>query len=417
MLPDSGHVVVVGASLAGLRAVEAARRAGWHGRLTLVGDERHLPYDRPPLSKEYLDAAGAGDEAAPASPVQFPGAELLTGDLEVDVRLGTPVTGLDAEAHTLHLGEQSLTYDRLLVATGAHARSLPDATHLSGVHLLRTLDDAIAIRSALDAGARTVVVGAGFVGSELASAARKRGLPVTVLEALPTPLVRAVGESAGAALSGLHHRHGTDLRCGVSVSALLGEDRVEGVRLSDGTEVPAELVVVGIGAAPATSWLEGSGLTIENGVVCDETLRAAPDVYAAGDVARWRSADLGVLLRLEHWTNATEMAAHAMTNLLDPETATAYAHVPYFWSDWYGSRIQFAGLPEGVPEVVTGSWDGEAFVALYRRDDRLIGVLTLNRRADIMKYRGLIARGDSWQDALDLAARRNAAAAVRQPVP
>jgi NADPH-dependent 2,4-dienoyl-CoA reductase/sulfur reductase-like enzyme len=401
-----GHVVVVGASLAGLRAVEAARRSGYRGRITLVGAEPHTPYDRPPLSKDFLDVTSELD----APPL--PGAEKLADELDVDLVLDSAATGLDVADHVVQVDGHAVPYDAVLVATGANARTLPMAGALDGVHTLRTVDDARAVRTALGRGARTVVVGAGFIGSEIASSARKRGLAVTILEAQTTPLVRSVGPHAGAALSALHERNGTDLRCGVGVTALLGDDHVRAVRLADGSEIPADLVVVGVGATPATAWLTGSGLTLDNGVVCDEYLRAGTDVYAAGDVARWRSPDFDALLRLEHWTNATEMSACAMRNLLSPPTAQSYSHIPYFWSDWYGSRIQFAGLPEGVPELVTGSWDDDAFVALYRRDDLLVGVLALNRRGDIMKYRALIARRANWQDALDLAATRNAKAPI-----
>lgn len=400
------HIVVVGASLAGLRAVESARRLGYGGRITLVGAESHLPYDRPPLSKEFLDAASVLDAPPLAD------AERLADDLDVDLVLGSAATGLDVAKHVLHVGGRSIPYDAVLVATGADARTLPMGGGLRGVHTLRTVDDARAVRTALDHGARTVVIGAGFIGSEVASSARKRELAVTVLEAQPTPLIRSVGAHAGAALATLHQRNGTDLRCGVGVTALLGDDHVQAVQLADGTEIPADLVVVGVGAAPATSWLEASGLELDNGIVCDEYLRAGADVYAAGDVARWRSPDFDTLLRLEHWTNAAEMAGCAMGNLLSPHSARSHAHIPYFWSDWYGSRIQFAGIPEGIPEVVTGTWDNHAFVALYRRGDRLVGVLALNRKGDIMKYRALIARGASWQDALDLAATRRAKAAL-----
>ena len=264
----------------------------------------------------------------------------------------------------------------------------------------------------MEAGARTVVIGAGFIGSEVASSARRRGLPVTVVEALPVPLVRAVGTRAGAALADLHRRNGTDLRLGVGVERLEGDDRVTGVRLADGSLVPADLVVVGIGVAPATAWLEGSGLTLENGIVTDATLRAAPGVWAAGDVARWHSPDFDRLLRLEHWTNAGDMGAHAALHAVTG-AALDYRHIPYFWSDWYGSRIQFAGISAGEPEVVHGAWDADAFVALYREDDRLAGVLTLDRRGDIMKYRNLIGAGTSWSDALAFAARRRATAVAR----
>lgn len=393
------RLVVVGASLAGLRAVEQARAVGFAGEIVLVGAEVHLPYDRPPLSKEFL---AAGDAPAP----HFPRVDELATGLDVDVRLGAPASALDVADRTVVVGGDTLDWDALIVATGATPRSLPGTAHLAGVHVLRTLDDARAVRHALDAGARTVVIGGGFIGSEIAAAARARDLPVTVVEALPTPLVRAVGEAAGSALAGLHARHGTDLRCGVAVDRLEGIDRVTGVRLIDGTVLPADLVVVGIGASPATEWLAGSGLTLDDGVVCDETLAAAPGVWAAGDVARWASPDLRRHLRVEHWTTATDMGVHAATNAVDPDAAAPFRHVPYFWSDWYGRRIQFAGVPVGAPEVVFGSWDADAFTALYREGDRLIGVLTLDRRGDVMKYRAQIGQGRSYADALEFAAAR-----------
>ncbi|MBV6755110.1 NAD(P)/FAD-dependent oxidoreductase [Rhodococcus opacus] len=401
-----GHVVVVGASLAGLRAVTTARENGYAGRITLVGDEVHLPYDRPPLSKEYLE------EGSLTTAHHLPDADTLAGDLDVDVHTDTRATGIDLDNHLLTVNSGEIRYDAALIATGVRARTLPGSGHLQGVHTLRTLDDAAAVRAGLDAGARTVVIGAGFIGAEVASAARRRGLPATILEMQSAPLVRAVGSTAGAALAELHARHGTDLRCGVTVEALLGEHRVEAVRLEDGTEIPADLVVVGIGADPATDWLESSGLDLENGLVCDSFLHAGHDVWAAGDVARWTNPLFERGMRLEHWTNAGEQAAHAMANLLDPARASEYRHVPYFWSDWYGRRIQFAGLPIGEPVVVSGHWGGEAFVALYREGDRLIGALALNRRGDIMKYRALLARGADWNAALDLASRRNASAPI-----
>ncbi|TQL56109.1 NAD(P)/FAD-dependent oxidoreductase [Subtercola boreus] len=397
------HVVVVGASLAGLRAVEAARRLGFPGRLTLVGDEEHLPYDRPPLSKEYLgDLPGVAPMLATAEDLR---------ELDVELLLGAPAEALDLTARSLLIGGESVAYDRLLIATGATPRRLPGSEGLSGVCTLRGLSDAIRIRAAFDAGARVVVIGAGFIGSELASSARARGLDVTIVEALTTPLVRAVGAGAGAALSALHERNGTELLCGVGVEGLEQQrGAVTGVRLADGRLLPADLVIVGIGVVPATGWLAGSGLELENGIVVDETLRATADVWAAGDVARWMSPDFETLLRLEHWTNAAEMGAHAMKNLLDPEAAEPYRHIPYFWSDWYGHRIQFAGVPTGEPEVVTGSWTSDEFAALYHDGDRVVGALTLDRRGDIMKYRAMIGRRTSRREALAFAASR------RQPI-
>ncbi|WP_433716559.1 NAD(P)/FAD-dependent oxidoreductase [Nocardia sp. CA-084685] len=400
------NLVVVGASLAGLRAVEAARKAGFDGGVTLIGAEEHLPYDRPPLSKAYLDQLPEGE--GPASTI-FRTEEVLRNELGVELVLGTPATGLDTESKRVLVGDRAVAYDALVIATGADARTLPGAKGLSGVHTLRTLDDAIAIRRALDAGARTVVVGAGFIGSEVAAGARKRGLDVTILEALPTPLVRAVGERMGVACAALHERNGTPLRCGVGVTGLEGDGRVERVRLSDGTAIEADLVVVGIGAIPVTGWLEGSGLRLDNGVVCDETLWTGVDgVYAAGDVARWRNPLFDRLMRLEHWTSAAEQGAFAARNALEPDAAKPYQTVPYFWSDWYDSRIQFVGVPTADEvQVVDGDPDADGrWVALYREGDRLAGALTLNGQNVIMKYRGLLMEKASWEEALTFAAAR-----------
>ncbi|MBK1787309.1 NAD(P)/FAD-dependent oxidoreductase [Prauserella cavernicola] len=403
------NLVVVGASLAGLRAVEAARKAGFRGAITLVGAEEHLPYDRPPLSKSFLD------DRDPEPPV-FRTESVLRDDLGVELSLGTPATGLDVAGKQVRVGERCLDYDALVIATGATARTLPGSQHLAGVHTVRTLDDAVAVRKALDAGARTLVVGAGFIGSEIASGARARGLDVTVVEAQATPLVRAVGEVMGSACSRLHHDNGTDLRCGVGVQRVEGDGRVERVVLSDGSVIDAELVVVGIGATPATDWLRDSGLTLDsldNGVVCDETLcTGAEGVYAAGDVARWHNPVFERAMRLEHWTSAAEQGALAARNALDPAAATPYRTVPYFWSDVYGSRIQFVGVPASDEvRVVEGDPDrGGRIVALYREGDRLAGALTINGQNVIMKYRGLITKATSWPDALAFAEQRRAVA-------
>ncbi len=395
------RLVVVGASLAGLRAVEAARKAGFRGSVTLIGAEPHLPYDRPPLSKAYLD----GDAATPT----FRTERMLTEELGVELLLGTPATGLDPDARCVVTSDRAVPYDALVLATGATARRLPEGWRLPGVHTLRTIEDAYAIRAALYAGARTVVVGAGFIGSEVASAARARGLDVTVVEAARTPVARAVGETMGEACAALHHRHGVDLRCGVAVAGVVGEDRVEKVLLSDGSSIVADLVVAGIGAAPATGWLEGSGLRLDDGVVCDETLATGADrVYAAGDVARWHNPLFSRAMRLEHWTSAAEQGAAAARNALNPDEAKPYRTVPYFWSDWHDSRIQFVGIPDGEHiEVVDGEpGESQRWVALYRAGDRLVGALAVNGQAVIMKYRALIAKRTSWRDALAFAATK-----------
>lgn len=395
---SEGPVVVVGASLAGLRAVESARKSGYTGRLILVGAEEHLPYDRPPLSKTFLDP---GDE--PAMPHHRTEDELRA--LDVELRLGVPATALDTAGREIILGDDEwLRYERLVIATGARARQLP-GKQLDGMHTLRTVEDARSIRRALDAGCRTVVVGGGFIGSEVASAARKRDVDVTILEAAPLPLVRAVGEQMAAPCADLHARNGTELRCGVSVTGLEGEDRVEGVALSDGSVLPADLVVVGIGADPVTDWLTDSGLQVDDGVVCDETLRADTEVYAAGDVARWPNPLFGRTMRLEHWTSAAEQGAAAARNALAPAEATPYGTVPYFWSDWYTDKLQMVGITAADEVTVIGDLDGTRWLALYRHEDLLVGALALNMPGKIMKYRAMIGRRTAWQDALAFAGR------------
>lgn len=399
------RLVIVGACLAGLRAAEAARKTGYAGEITVVGAERHLPYDRPPLSKAYLD-----DHEIPPFPA-YRDENVLRRDLNLDLRLGVTATGLDLDARRVGLGGDEVEFTELVIATGATARSLPGVRDLPGLHTLRTVDDAVAVRAALDAGARTVVVGAGFIGSEVASGARKRGLPVTVVELAATPLTRSVGEEIGPVFADLHRRNGTDLRLGVGVADVLGDGKVERVSLTDGTEIAADLVVVGAGAAPATGWLEDSGLLLDardRGLVCDETLNAGvPGIYGAGDVAHWINPLFDRRMRLEHWTSAAEQGAVAARNALDPAAAKPYETVPYFWSDWYGRRIQFVGVP-GADE--THVVPGESFLTLYRRGDRVAGALTIDRPSLIMKFRRMIARRASWQDALDFVGAKPASA-------
>jgi NADPH-dependent 2,4-dienoyl-CoA reductase/sulfur reductase-like enzyme len=405
------HLVVVGGSLAGLRAVEAARRAGFTGLITLVGAEAHLPYDRPPLSKDFLT------EVETPGPTTLREETVLRDELQVHLRLGEPATALDTNDQTIMVGGGPLHYTGLVIATGASPRTLPGTEHLRGVHTLRTLDDARAIRSALDTGARTVVVGAGFIGSEIASSARQRGSTVTVVEAMPTPLARAVGEQMGVVLANLHERHGTKLLCGVGVDALEGETSVEAVRLADGTRIEADLVIVGIGVAPNIDWLAESGLELGDGIECDKTLQtSAPGVYAAGDIASWPNQLFDTRMRLEHWTIAAEQGGVAARHAIDPANATGYETVPYFWSDWYGRRIQFVGVAAAADEIelVLGDLDGDSFLVLYRRGDRVIGALGLEQRSQVMKYRMMIGKGASWDDALEFARARAAAAAAKR---
>ena len=390
-------IVVVGASLAGLRAAESFRKAGHEGPLTLVGAEEHLPYDRPPLSKAFLDA----DHESPVDTTFRAEDELR--ELDVELRLGQPATRLDTEASEIVVGEEHLPYSSLVISTGAHARRLPGES-LRGVHTLRTVDDARQIRESLAAGARTVVVGGGFIGSEIASAARKRDVDVTIVEAADTPLVHAVGTEMAEVCARLHARNDTRLLCGVGVSAIEGEDRVERVVLSDGTSLEADLVVVGIGAEPATGWLKDSGLTLEDGIVCDETLRtSAANIYAAGDCARWYNPLFERHMRLEHWTSAAEQGTVAARNALDPDAAKPFETVPYFWSDWYSEKLQMVGIGDADEVRLLGDPHADSWIALYRLGDRLVGALSLNRPGKIMKYRALISKRTNWEKALEFA--------------
>jgi NADPH-dependent 2,4-dienoyl-CoA reductase/sulfur reductase-like enzyme len=301
---------------------------------------------------------------------------------------------------------RSLRYDGLIIATGARARHLPGTEDRAGVHALRTIDDAYAIRAALDAGAkRVVVVGAGFIGAEVAATCRQRGAAVAMVEPLQAPLARVLGPEMGAVIAQLHRDHGVDLHLGVGVAGLRGEDRVDGVELGDGTTLDAEVVVVGIGVVPNTEWLEGSGLTLDDGVVCDETTLAAPGVVACGDVARWPNRRFGETMRVEHWEHALDMGAHGARRLLGEasgEPGEPFAPVPFFWSDQYDRKIQLAGRvrPDDQIEVVAGSLDDRRFCALYGRDGAVVGALAMNMPAKVITYRRQIAEGLRWDDAL-----------------
>ena len=393
------HVVVVGASLAGLQAAVTLRADGFAGAVTLVGAEPHRPYDRPPLSKQVL--AGEWDADRVALPAG-------AGDaLDVTWELGVAAAGLDLEARRLALGDgRELAFDGLVVATGAAPRSLPGTGALTGVHTLRTLEDALAVRAALEAGAsRVVVVGAGFIGAEVAASCRGRGAAVTLVEPLPQPLARVLPEEVGAVLADVHRQHGVDVRLGVGVEALEGRGSVTGVRLADGSSVAADLVVVGIGVVPSTGWLDGSGLVLDDGVVCDETTLAAPGVVAAGDAARWPNPRYGELMRVEHWEHAIDMGAHAARRLvahLRGEPGEAFAPVPWFWSDQYDRKIQLAGRPRPTDrfEVVAGSLAEGRFCGLFGRDGQVVAALGINMAGRVVRYRRQLHDGLGWDDAL-----------------
>jgi NADPH-dependent 2,4-dienoyl-CoA reductase/sulfur reductase-like enzyme len=394
-------VAIVGTSLAGLRAAETFRREGFDGRIVAIGAEPHLPYDRPPLSKELLRGEWEPDQVL----LRKQGVD----DLDLEWRLGTRAVALDTERREVALGDgERVAFDGLLIATGASPRRLPNQPELAGLFTLRTLDDALALRAMLEHEPKVVVIGAGFIGAEIAAACRSRGLDVTVLEMLPQPMVRGLGPELGAVIADVHREHGVDLRTGVQVDAIVddGAGRVAGVRLGDGSVVEAAVVVVGVGVVPETGWLEGSGLTLDNGVVCDETCLAAPGIAAAGDVARWPNPLFdGALMRLEHWTNATEQGVHAARRLLG--NVEPFAPVPFVWSDQYDRKIQTVGVVSADPDVemvvAHGTLADRQFVALFGRHGRLMGALGFNRARFVMQYRRIISERGSWDDALQLA--------------
>lgn len=387
---DETGLVVVGASLAGLRAATAARRAGYGGPVTLIGAEPHLPYDRPPLSKGFLMDPDR-------TPPTLASAAALA-DLGIDVRLGQAATGLSTEDREVLVGRTVIPFGSLIITTGSAAIPLPG----HGVHTLRTLDDARAIRARLASTSRAVIVGGGFIGAEIATALRERGAAVTIVEAAEVPLVRAVGTRMAAALATLHARNGVDLRLSTAVRGIVPDGAGSKVALSDGGVLDADLVIAGIGARPAVGWLDGTGVPLRDGVLCDRTLRAAPGIYAAGDVARWHNPLFGTTMRLENWTSASAQAEAAARNAVDPGAAKPFSAVPYFWSDWYGSRIQLVGVASDDVDLL-GDPEDESWLALYRSGDRLVGALAVNQPGRIMKYRSRIASRTSWRDAVDFA--------------
>ncbi len=381
------QVVIVGAGLAGVRTAEGLRRAGATGSITLVSAEPHLPYDRPPLSKEVL----RGDRAVDA--IKLREEDFFTEN-KIDLRLGVTATGLDTAARQVTLDDgTALGYDQLVVATGLAPKRLPIGRDLAGVHVLRTVDDVLAVRADLDGAESALVVGAGFIGCEAAAALRALDLRVTLVEPQPAPLAAALGEQVGKLVARLHVEAGVDLRCGLSVTELLGEGRVTGARLSDGTELRTDLVLSGIGSAPLCGWLAGSGLEIGDGVLCDEFGRTSdPRVWAVGDVAAWRQRGLDTPVRNEHWTGAGEQATIVANCLLGAEPS-AHVPVPYFWSDQHGLKIQALGHPSAGDTVRMLHDDGRKFLAAYLSDGIVTGVVGCGMAGRVMKLRPLIVQG------------------------
>jgi NADPH-dependent 2,4-dienoyl-CoA reductase/sulfur reductase-like enzyme len=403
--------VIVGASLAGINAARTLRLQGHAGSIIVVDADSERPYDRPPLSKQMLTG-----EWEPEKILLPAGKE----DLDLEFRLGVRAKAVDLGARQITLEGADGTvantaFDSLVIASGASARRLPDSAGITGVHVVRTLADSLALRAELEAGpSRVVVIGAGFIGAEVASSCRKRGIEVTLVEAMPLPLERILGAEMGRVCAQVHIENGVDLRLGTGVLQLEtetvdGVEKVVGVALTDGTTIATEIVVVGIGVTLNVDWLEGSGLTLDDGVVCDNTLLAAPGVVAAGDIARYPSARFGRMLRVEHWETAIaggEAAARRLLAEASGETPVVFDPIPWFWSDQYDRKIQLAGrpMPTDTCVVVHGSTEEFRFVALYGDGDRLTGVLGMNRPRHVVQLRALFEEGASFSEACERAA-------------
>ena len=397
-MPQPRRIVVVGAGLAGLRAVEQLRHAGFGGDISLIGRESLAPYDRPPLSKDMLWSAAA-------EPPRVLSRADLGRDLGVDLHLGTEVTGVDTTARLVALADQQiLAYHQLLIATGARARDLPATAGFANVHTLRTYDDSLRLRAALNTPCRLVVVGAGFIGSEIAAGAVRAGLDVTIVEQLPVPLGASLGRVPGTRLAALHRDAGARLITGTGVTGVTGQDRAELVRLSNGRCLEADEVVVGLGAVPDVEWLRDSQVAVGRGVRCDEFGRtSAPGVWAAGDAAEYLHRGYAQHIVVEHWFNAHEQGRAVAANMLAGDGAlTEYRPLPYFWSEQHGVRIQVLGRPDPAAEPATVTVSAPRGVIYLYGGDVLSAAVSFGLPAKLMALRPLILRGASIAEAAEL---------------
>jgi 3-phenylpropionate/trans-cinnamate dioxygenase ferredoxin reductase subunit len=387
----SGGIVIVGGGLAATRTAEQLRRAEYTGPITIVSDEDHLPYDRPPLSKEVLRAE---TDQVTLKPAEF------YDENDITVLLGSGATALDTTAQTVTLANGDvIDYEELVIATGLVPKRIPSLPDLEGVRVLRTYDESLALREHAGSAKHAVVIGAGFIGCEVAASLRKLGVEVTLVEPQPSPLASVLGTQIGDLVARLHRAEGVEVRCGIGVTGITGTEHVEKVLLSDGTELDADIVVVGIGSRPSTDWLEGSGVEVDNGVVCDAAGRtSAPKVWAIGDVASWQDVS-GHQVRVEHWSNVADQARTVVPTMLGGEAPTTVV-VPYFWSDQYDVKIQCLGEPEADDVVHVVEDDGRKFLAYYERDGAVVGVVGGGMPGKVMKARNKIANAVPIADVL-----------------
>ena len=384
-------LAIVGVSLAGLSAARAARAQGFTGRLVLIGDEPHRPYDRPPLSKDFLLGKATAEDLS---------LECDAEELEAEWLLGTEAESLDAASRTVVLKDgRTVRAEGIVIATGARARLLPTLAGLSNVFTLRTLGDAQSLAPELVAGSRMVVIGAGFIGAEVAAAAASRGMEVTIIDTKPVPFAAQLGTEMGGAVAGLHAANGVELISSAAITDFYSnEANVTGLRLASGRYVAADVVVVGIGSEPNIGWLEGSGLALSGGVVCDAMGRTGvPGIVAVGDCAAWLDQKTGTHRRTEHWTGALERAAVAVEGLLDADALPKPAKPHYFWSDQYGVKLQFAGHSAGYDrlEIEAGDAHTHCCLAVYYRSDVPVAVLGMNQPRLFTRWRRSLATQDS----------------------
>ncbi|MFT3930778.1 MAG: FAD-dependent oxidoreductase [Spongiibacteraceae bacterium] len=378
--------VIVGAGQAGGDMATALRQMGYTGRIILIGDEKAPPYRRPPLSKAYLSGE-INEDALYLKP-------LATYEKQnIELRTGVSVTAIDRQAHTVTLDNgETIKYDKLALTTGGRARRLPlPGAEKPNVHYVRTLDDIGRLKEQFKEGNRLVIVGGGYIGLEAASVGIKKGLKVTLVEALPRMLARVTGPELSQYYYGVHTAHGVDIRLGAGVQALEGSDTVEAVVLQDGTKIPADLLIVGIGLIPNTEIAEKAGLAVDNGVLVDLYAQTSdPDIVAAGDCTNHENGFLGRRLRLESVPNASEQARVAAASILGQKTP--HAGVPWFWSDQYDLKLQMVGLSQGYDQVVIrGSMDANNFTAFYLKDGVIISLDCVNRPQDFMIGKKLVA--------------------------